>query len=289
MPSPDAARAPAALDEEARQRLASLGYVSAGAAPVVRPGRAAAGRHDGAVRVDRAPPRGCSSSRTIRGGDSAAREDPRRRSVQPRRDAASGDRAVSLGRDAAALQVFRKAAELAPQSIDVSCTWRLHYARGREWERAGPLLEEVIAKEPDRVAALEALATVRERQARVAEAISSQAADLRAACCVAVRAGAARPAGDERRADRRRDRRVRGRARRQSERVHATTSNSGSSTLRRAVSRRPRRRWIAFLRVQPEYPMALFKRAQVACCCTNPIRPRASTPPAAGPTRRRAR
>ena len=37
VPSPDAARAPAALDDEARQRLASLGYVSAGAAPVVRP------------------------------------------------------------------------------------------------------------------------------------------------------------------------------------------------------------------------------------------------------------
>jgi tetratricopeptide (TPR) repeat protein len=77
----------------------------------------------------------------------------------------------SLGRDAAALQVFRKAAELAPQSIDVKLYLGLHYARGREWERAAPLLEEVIAKEPDRVAALEGLATVRERQARVAEAI----------------------------------------------------------------------------------------------------------------------
>ncbi len=36
VPSPEAARAPDSLDEEARARLASLGYVGAGAAPVVR-------------------------------------------------------------------------------------------------------------------------------------------------------------------------------------------------------------------------------------------------------------
>src|SRR4051812_6728307 len=49
IPSPDAARAPAALDEDARRRLAALGYVSGGVAPVVRkgaprPGRTAAAR-----------------------------------------------------------------------------------------------------------------------------------------------------------------------------------------------------------------------------------------------------
>ena len=36
VPSPDAARAPDNLDEDAKRRLASLGYVSAGAAPIVR-------------------------------------------------------------------------------------------------------------------------------------------------------------------------------------------------------------------------------------------------------------
>src|SRR4029078_5659826 len=36
IPSPEAARAPANLDEESKRRLASLGYVSAGSAPVVR-------------------------------------------------------------------------------------------------------------------------------------------------------------------------------------------------------------------------------------------------------------
>ena len=36
VPSPEAARAPDTLDDEAKRRLASLGYVSAGAAPIVR-------------------------------------------------------------------------------------------------------------------------------------------------------------------------------------------------------------------------------------------------------------
>ena len=36
MPSPDAARTPDALSEEAKRSLASLGYVSASAAPIVR-------------------------------------------------------------------------------------------------------------------------------------------------------------------------------------------------------------------------------------------------------------
>ena len=36
VPSPEAARAPAALDDEAQRKLASLGYVGASAAPVVR-------------------------------------------------------------------------------------------------------------------------------------------------------------------------------------------------------------------------------------------------------------
>src|SRR4030095_16788236 len=36
IPSPEGARAPDTLDDAARRRLASLGYVSAGAAPVVR-------------------------------------------------------------------------------------------------------------------------------------------------------------------------------------------------------------------------------------------------------------
>ena len=34
----------------------------------------------------------------------------------------------------------------------------LHYARGKDWEQAVPLLEQVVAESPDRLPALEGLA-----------------------------------------------------------------------------------------------------------------------------------
>jgi tetratricopeptide (TPR) repeat protein len=47
----------------------------------------------------------------------------------------------------------------------------LHLARGDEWPRAVTMLERVIADDPDRLPALQALAVIRERQGRVAEAV----------------------------------------------------------------------------------------------------------------------
>ena len=77
----------------------------------------------------------------------------------------------SLGHEAAALEAFRTASALAPRSQDVRTYLALHYARGKDWARAAPLLEQVLAESPERVPALEALAVVRERQGRAAEAI----------------------------------------------------------------------------------------------------------------------
>jgi tetratricopeptide (TPR) repeat protein len=47
----------------------------------------------------------------------------------------------------------------------------LHDARGRNWSRAAPVLERVVEQTPDRLAAVEGLAFVRERQGRIEEAV----------------------------------------------------------------------------------------------------------------------
>lgn len=78
----------------------------------------------------------------------------------------------ALGQEKRALEAFDRAAEIAPDSQDVRTYLALHYARGNQWQRAVPLLERIVAEAPDRLPALEALAVVRERQGRAAEAIS---------------------------------------------------------------------------------------------------------------------
>ncbi len=78
----------------------------------------------------------------------------------------------ALGHDARALAMFQKAADLAPNSPDVRTYLALHYARGKDWARAVPLLERVVADDPNRLPALEALAVMRVRQGRVDDAIA---------------------------------------------------------------------------------------------------------------------
>ena len=66
------------------------------------------------------------------------------------------------------------AAAIAPRSPDVRTYLALHYARGKDWQQAVPLLERVVADTPERLPAVEALAVIRERQGQVNEAIASQ-------------------------------------------------------------------------------------------------------------------
>jgi tetratricopeptide (TPR) repeat protein len=47
----------------------------------------------------------------------------------------------------------------------------LHLAQTDQWRRAVPLLERALAETPDRLPALEALALLRERQGRIADAV----------------------------------------------------------------------------------------------------------------------
>jgi arylsulfatase A-like enzyme/Flp pilus assembly protein TadD len=169
-PAPGAARAGGTLGEAERQQLASLGYVSGGAAPVARkdaprPADMAALFDDleraSALFVAREYAAAIPLLRRIRA------RDPGNLDAALRLGAAHS----ALGQDARAEAAFDAAAEMAPDSEDVRTYRALHYARGGEWARAVPLLERVVADSPDRVPVLEALAVVRERQGRVAEAI----------------------------------------------------------------------------------------------------------------------
>jgi len=77
-----------------------------------------------------------------------------------------------LGREAKAMEMFRRAAQISPKSRDVRLYTALHLVKGRQWEQAVPLLEQAVADFPDRVPALEAMARVRERQGRMEEAVT---------------------------------------------------------------------------------------------------------------------
>lgn len=171
---PPALDAPAVrdtLDEDARRKLASLGYVSAGAPPAVRPDapRPAERTHLFDV-IERA------SGFFVREEYGQAipllskilAEDPHNLDAALRLATAHS----ALGHAGAAIAAFDKARSIAPRSPEVRTYLALHYARGTEWSRAVPLLEQAVAESPDRVAALEALAVLRQRQGRISEAIA---------------------------------------------------------------------------------------------------------------------
>lgn len=159
-----------ALSEDERRKLASLGYVSAGAAPLVR--------KDAPRPVDRVrlfdlleEASGLfvreEYARVIPLLERILAEDPGNLDAALRLATAHS----SLGHEQRAEATFERAAGMAPESPDVRTYLALHYARGRRWERAVPLLERVVAETPDRLPALEALAVIRERQGRIEEAI----------------------------------------------------------------------------------------------------------------------
>jgi tetratricopeptide (TPR) repeat protein len=163
-------RAQDRLGEEERRKLASLGYVSAGATPPVRKDapRAVEMIHLFDV-LEKA------SGLFVREEYAAAipvlrkilAEDPHNLDAALRLATAHS----ALGHEERAVAAFAGAAEIAPDSPDVRTYLALHHARGRQWERAVPLLERIVAETPDRLPALEALAVIRQRQGRIPEAI----------------------------------------------------------------------------------------------------------------------
>jgi tetratricopeptide (TPR) repeat protein len=258
------------LGEEARRQLASLGYVSAGAAPVVR--RDAPRPVTMAALFDT-----LDTASTLFVRQEYARVIPLLRKILAG-DPHNLDAALrlatahsALGQKAPADRAFDQAADIAPGSPDVRVYRALHLARGSEWERAVPLLEQAIALTPDRLPALEALARLRERQGRAADAIAlwqkvhelrrPTTAELVRAGELAMRLGQTPTAIDW------------------FERAREVQGTAFAHDLELGVlylaSRRFPEARDALDRVpaaHPGYPMALFKRAQVSVLLGEPDR-----------------
>jgi arylsulfatase A-like enzyme/Flp pilus assembly protein TadD len=170
VPSLDASRPSAALGPEEERKLAALGYVGAGAAPAVR--------KDAPRPVDMKEIfDDLDTASTLFVREEYAKVVPLLKKILGR-DPQNLDAALrlgtalgALGQDEQAVEMFRRAGDIAPGSRDVRTYLALHYTRGRDWERAGPLLETIVAETPDRLPAVEGLAIVRERQGRIDEAI----------------------------------------------------------------------------------------------------------------------
>jgi choline-sulfatase len=271
VPSPEGARAPQNLDEDTRRRLASLGYVNAGAAPVVR--------RDAPRPADMVAIIGMleKASGLFVNEQYAAvipllekilAADPYNLDATLRLATAHS----ALGHEAQALAAFRKAAAIAPRSPDVNLYLALHYARGPEWPRAVPMLERVVAETPDRLAAVEALAVIRERQGRSADAIALRqkiyslrtptGAELEHLGQEAMAVGQTAVATDA------------------FEKARAVEGGAFKHDLELGVlylaSRRLGDAAAALDRVppgSPDYPMALFKRAQVSALLGEPDLP----------------
>jgi tetratricopeptide (TPR) repeat protein len=171
VPSPAVARAADTLDDNARRSLASLGYVSATATPEVRRDAPRPADRTGLFEVIE------KASGLFVAGEYAKAIPLLERILAADRfnlDAALrlATAHSSLGHERQAIAMFRRAAEISPTSPDVRTYLALYYARGRQWEQAVPLLERIVADTPDRLPALEALASLRERQGRMEEAIA---------------------------------------------------------------------------------------------------------------------
>jgi tetratricopeptide (TPR) repeat protein len=165
------AAAPSALDAEAKQKLASLGYVSATATPAVR--------KDAPRPVDMAhlfPVIDEASGLFVQQRyaqvipllQKILAADPNHLDATMRLATAHS----ALGQDAQALAAFTRAQTLAPESSDVTLYLALHHAKGPRWPQAVPLLEGILAKTPERLPALETLAMLREREGKRAESLA---------------------------------------------------------------------------------------------------------------------
>jgi choline-sulfatase len=241
VPSPDMARAPAVLDDEAKRRLASLGYVSAGAAPVVRkdaPRPADMTALLGSIDTASALFAAGEYAKAIPVLEQILAADPYNLDAALRLATSHS----SLGHEQQAVEAFRKAAAIAPKSQDVRHYLALHYARTKDWERALPLLEQIVAESPDRLTAVDALATLKARQGMLA--MDTGQTDV--AIAAFERARMLKP---------------------------ADFKNDLELGVLYLAARRYEDARAALDRVQPShpgYPMALFKRAQVSVLLNEP-------------------
>jgi len=159
----------AVLGQEAKERLASLGYVGSEGRTVLRddapnPKDMVALFHDLDI----------GSARFIQHDyESAIPVFERVLAADPHNPAVSLRLAVAhsvLGHEEAALEYFDKARQISPASVDLQHYLAMHHFRFQQWAEAEPLFEIVLDATPDKLPALECLAQIRERQGRVQEA-----------------------------------------------------------------------------------------------------------------------
>lgn len=172
VPVPGSAHVPDNLSADAQRNLASLGYISATATPVVR--------KDAPRPVDMAPLFAeieRASTLFVREQYAAAIPVLQRILARDRYNLDAALRIAtaysSLARNAQAVEAFRRAAAIAPQSADVRLYLALHYARTAEWPRALPMLERLVSDMPDRVPAWETLGVLAMRAGRTETAINA--------------------------------------------------------------------------------------------------------------------
>ena len=171
IPSPDPTTDATAsqLDVEARKKLASLGYVASGAPPPLRPDAP-----DPRQMTALLPDLEAGASLFVRGR--YADVVPLYRKVleaDPHNLMVTLQLAVAesmLGREAAAMSAFRRAQAIAPDSVDVKHYLAMHEFQQGRFAAAEPLFVSVLAVEPGRLPALECLAKIRERENRLDEA-----------------------------------------------------------------------------------------------------------------------
>jgi len=262
------AAAPSALDAEAKQKLASLGYVSATATPTVRKDapRPADMAHLFSV-IDEASGLFVQQryAQVIPLLQKILKSDPNHLDATMRLATAHS----ALGQDAQALAAFKRAQTLAPESPDVKLYLALHHAKGPRWPQAVPLLEGILANTPERLPALETLALLREREGKTAESLTlfRKVFALRPPTAVeAIRFGQlAMSLGQT-------DQAIWGYERAREGQGAAFVGDLELGVLYLAAKRLGDARQ-SFDRIpssHPEYPMVLFKRAQVSVLLNEP-------------------
>jgi len=159
----------AVLGEEAKERLASLGYVGSEGRTALRD--EAPSPKD---MVDLFHDLDIGSVLFIRNEyEKALPLYERVLSADPYNTAVCLHLAVAhsvLGNEQKALEYFDRARQISPDSVDLQHYLAMHHFRFQQWAEAEPLFEIVLDATPDKLPALECLAQIRERQGRVQEA-----------------------------------------------------------------------------------------------------------------------
>lgn len=169
LPGAEASTPADRLGDEELRKLASLGYSAPSARPALRPGAPSPRAMTHLFRdLDLA------SGLFVRGEHAAAVP------VLERILAADADNPAALlrlaaahsalGHDGEAEAAFARLERVDPDSLDLAHYRAMHLAGTGRGEEAAPLFERVLAAMPERLPALAALSRIRERQGRLADA-----------------------------------------------------------------------------------------------------------------------